>query len=73
MAHAEAGDCPLGKHVLPPARGAGDTVARAAHAMGVDKLAKAWERVTGRPCGCKVRQERLNRMMPYKQDGREQQ
>ena len=39
----------------PPSQGLGDTVAKVTKALGVQ------------PCGgCKKRQERLNRMVPYK-------
>jgi hypothetical protein len=39
-------------------RGVGDTIAKTTHAIGV------------KPCrGCKDRQEKLNKMFPYKKDG----
>ncbi len=63
--HAEAGDCPLGKHAVPPARGLGDSIARAFTALGADRIVKALERATGRPCGCKRRQAKLNELLPY--------
>jgi len=63
--HAEAGDCPLGKHSVPPARGLGDSIARAITAVGADRISKALERATGRPCGCKRRQAKLNELVPY--------
>jgi len=66
--HAEAGDCPLGKHSVPPAQGLGDSIARAIMAVGADRIAKALERVTGRPCGCKRRQAKLNELLPYDQE-----
>lgn len=66
--HAETGDCPLGKHTIPPARGLGDSIAKAIHALGADRIAKALERVTGRPCGCKRRQAKLNELVPYEKE-----
>ena len=63
--HAEAGHCPLGKHSVPPARGLGDSIARAIIALGADRISKAIERATGRPCGCKRRQKKLNELLPY--------
>lgn len=47
-------------------QGLGDTVAKVAHAVGADKVAKAYERATGKPCGCAERQAKLNRLVGYK-------
>ena len=43
-------------------RGLGDTVADFTHVTGIDKLAKTYEQVTGKPCGCAERQEKLNNL-----------
>lgn len=43
-------------------QGFGDTVADLTHLTGVDRLAKAYEQVTGKPCGCAERQEKLNKL-----------
>jgi hypothetical protein len=43
-------------------QGLGDTVADLTHLTGVDRLAKAYEQVTGKPCGCTERQEKLNKL-----------
>ena len=40
---------------------AGDLVAAAAKRIGADRLAKLWEKWTGKPCGCAERKERMNR------------
>jgi hypothetical protein len=48
-----------------PSRGLGDTVAKLTHATGIDRLAKAYTRMTGRDCGCDKRQVKLNRIKPY--------
>jgi hypothetical protein len=48
-----------------PSRGLGDTIAKFTHAIGIDQLARTYEQSTGRPCGCKDRQEKLNRLLPY--------
>jgi hypothetical protein len=45
--------------------GLGDTVADLAHLTGMDQMAKTYEQVTGNSCGCKDRQEKLNRLYPY--------
>jgi len=47
-------------------RGLGDTIAKIAHAIGADKVASAYEKATGKQCGCKKRQDRMNNAIPYK-------
>lgn len=47
-----------------PARGAGDIVHRVAKATGIAAVAKAVERATGKPCGCKERRAALNAALP---------
>lgn len=44
-------------------RGLGDTVAKFTEATGIDKVVKF---VAGEDCGCKERQEKLNKIFPYK-------
>jgi hypothetical protein len=41
-------------------RGMGDVVANIAKATGIDKVAKFFEEKTGKDCGCKGRQEKMN-------------
>jgi len=48
--------------------GFGDTVAKLAHAVGADKIADSWSEATGKDCGCKKRQETLNKMFPYNKE-----
>ena len=43
-------------------QGLGDTVADLTHLVGVDRIAEAYEQVTGKPCGCAERQEKLNNL-----------
>ena len=60
--------CPHGKAwgYRPPDRGLGDTVERVLRATGIGRVAKRLIRaLTGKPCGCGQRRERLNRLMPY--------
>ncbi len=38
----------------------GDRTAELLQKVGVDKLAKAYERVRGKPCGCSKRRQALN-------------
>ncbi len=44
--------------------GLGDMVAEVTHVTGLDKLAHLYEQTTGKSCGCKERQEKLNQMFP---------
>jgi hypothetical protein len=48
-----------------PSRGLGDTVAKLATAVRADRVAKWFEIITRRPCGCEKRREALNRLLPY--------
>ena len=44
-------------------KGLGDTVAKFTEATGIDKLVNF---IAGDDCNCKARQEKLNKMFPYK-------
>jgi hypothetical protein len=46
-------------------RGIGDVVKIAADVTGASLVAKAYEKVTGRPCGCGDRQKKMNEMFPF--------
>jgi hypothetical protein len=46
-------------------KGFGDTVEKVAKAVGADKVAKVYEKVTGKSCGCSKRKDSLNRNFPY--------
>jgi len=61
-------ECPRGRPWgwRPPDRGLGDTVEWVLAATGIGPLAKRLiRRVTGRPCGCGHRRDRLNRLVPF--------
>ena len=61
--------CPHGKAwgYRPPDRGVGDTVERVLRVTGIGRLAKWLIRaLTGKPCGCGQRRERLNHLVPYR-------
>ncbi len=47
---------------LKAGAGLGDTVADFTHLTRLDQLAKAYEEITGKPCGCSERQEKLNQI-----------
>ena len=38
----------------------GDVIEKIAHRIGADRLAKLWERWTGKPCGCAERRDKIN-------------
>ena len=46
------------------ATGLGDVVADVTNITGVDRLAKMYEELTGKPCGCEERREKLNQLVP---------
>ena len=48
---------------MAKSKGLGDTVAKVTKYTKIDKLV---EFVAGEDCGCKERQEKLNKMFPYK-------
>lgn len=52
----------------PKDRGLGDTLERVFHAVGLDRIAKAKERLTGKPCGCAGRRDKFNALFPYRGD-----
>lgn len=43
---------------------AGDAIAVIAEGMGLDRMAKVYEALTGKSCGCEDRQASLNRKYP---------
>ena len=48
-------------------RGLGDSIAKFTKATGIHSLAQMGARVVGKKdCGCKKRQEALNKAFPYK-------
>jgi hypothetical protein len=46
-------------------RGLGDAIADFTHLTGLDRLAQAYERITGKDCGCEERREVLNKLVPF--------
>ena len=50
-----------------PSRGLGDTIAKFTHATGIHNLAQIGAKAMGKKdCGCKKRQQALNKAFPYK-------
>lgn len=51
---------------MSKSKGLGDTVKKAARYLGLDKLAREYEKATGNDCGCADRQASLNKYFAYK-------
>jgi hypothetical protein len=71
IVHARAGSCPIGRYEVPAGpeklayvTGLGDLIALLARRFRINRFAKLFERVTGKSCGCRRRQEKLNRLLP---------
>lgn len=45
--------------------GVGDTIERIIKTTGLDSVAKGYEKVTGKSCGCSDRKKWLNTKYPY--------
>lgn len=54
------------KTPLGPSRGLGDTIAKFTRATYLDALVEIYSGLTGRPCNCEQRREKLNRLVPYR-------
>lgn len=55
----------LRNNSLGGSTGLGDTIAKITATTGLDKIAALYTSITGRDCGCKDRQEALNKLFPY--------
>jgi len=49
---------------LKAGQGLGDAVAEFTQQTGLDQLAQGYSRLTGKDCGCKARQAKLNVLVP---------
>ena len=47
-------------------KGLGDTIAKITKATGIKHVVETVSKATGKDCGCKKRQEKLNKIFPYK-------
>lgn len=59
---SDSPDADLQSAITAPPELLGDKIAVLAEKWGADKLAAAYERMTGLPCGCAGRRELLNRL-----------
>lgn len=62
VAVPDSPDADLQSAITAPPELLGDKIAVLAEKWGADKLAAAYERMTGLPCGCAGRRELLNRL-----------
>lgn len=46
------------------ASGLGDIVADVTNLTGLDRMAKMYEEMTGKSCGCEERRQKLNQLLP---------
>tara|TARA_Y100000589_G_scaffold26208_2_gene21730 strand:- start:40472 stop:40657 length:186 start_codon:yes stop_codon:yes gene_type:complete len=46
-------------------KGLGDTIEKITTATGIKKVVDKVSEVTKKPCGCKKRKEKLNKLFPY--------
>lgn len=46
-------------------KGLGDTIEKITKATGIKKVVETVSKATGKECGCKKRQDTLNRVFPY--------
>jgi hypothetical protein len=63
--HCSSVVAPADEIDAPQSRGLGDTISKFTHATGIAQAVEALSKATGVPCGCKGRQEWLNKMVPY--------
>jgi hypothetical protein len=62
-------DCPAFKSLDAfKSRGLGDTIAKVTHATGIAQAVDFVSQLVGLPCGCAERQQRLNEVVPYRQE-----
>ena len=55
------------RHYSGPSRGLGDSIEKFTRLTGIQSLAQMGARAMGKQgCGCKGRQEALNKAIPYK-------
>lgn len=47
-------------------KGLGDTIAKITKKTGIKKIVEVFSKVTGLDCGCDKRQEKWNKLFPYK-------
>lgn len=51
---------------MSKSKGLGDSIAKVTKATGIKAFVDAASKKMNKPCGCKSRQEKLNKLFPYK-------
>ena len=54
---------------MAESKGLGDTIGKITKATGIKKVVDTVAKVAGKDCGCKNRQNSLNKMFPYSPGG----
>lgn len=54
---------------MAESKGLGDTIAKITNATGIKKVVDTVAKATGKDCGCKSRQNNLNKLFPYNPSG----
>ena len=57
---------PKKKYIMDKSKGLGDSIEKLARLMKIKPLVDKVSATTGKDCGCKKRQESLNKKFPYK-------
>lgn len=50
---------------IKKSEGLGDTILKVTEATGIKKVVEAWEKATGKDCGCEERRLKLNKLIRY--------
>lgn len=58
------GVCQLCPKYDGPARGLGDVVDKITTAIGIKAVVKLASKITGKPCNCEKRRQKLNQLLP---------
>ena len=57
---------PKRKYIMDKSKGLGDSIEKLSRLMKIKALVDKVSATTGKDCGCKKRQESLNKKFPYK-------
>ena len=57
--------------ILKDDKGLGDTIAKVTKYTGIQAAVEYFNEKTGKDCGCKARQAKVNEMFPYKDKNKE--
>jgi len=63
------GDHFIKSNYMAESKGLGDTIEKITKATGIKKVVDTVAKATGKDCGCKNRQNSLNKLFPYNPSG----